>query len=352
MLVVFIGFLGSIVYLVKDKLSNRDSDLPVYDFTGGQDQDQDQDTSNYPDGDLISFDLDTISTGSSGSSDEHGPGIVESLRIYNKGENWVYWVWNNPSDDDFDFCIVYLDGEWIANTSNNHFNATGLSSYTYYTLTVNTVDEDGNINKQNVSSTARTLPSDGQDIVPPREVRELNATQFGTDWIYWTWINPSDSDFAYSIVYVNDNWMINTTNQYFNFTGAAQNYDYTIRIETVDLSGNINEDAVEHTAQIDGLAPAPVSGLSASDRGADYIQWVWVNPSDSDFKRNLIFLNGVNIANTTNNWYKATGLSQNTQYTINVRPMDERGNIEPIGTTSTTTTCVLRCNEYECWTYC
>lgn len=85
------------------------------------------------------------------------PATVTNLQNQSAGETWLYWSWTNPSDLDFDQAIVYINGNNVANTSNNFYNATGLSENTEYTITVHTKDTSGNVNNTDVSSTAKTL---------------------------------------------------------------------------------------------------------------------------------------------------------------------------------------------------
>lgn len=91
------------------------------------------------------------------------PHAATNLQSPSQGETWIYWTWTNPSDADFSQAIIYLNGINIANTSNNFYNATALTSNATYTITINTKDLDGNVNTTNVSNTNKTLP----DLTPP-----------------------------------------------------------------------------------------------------------------------------------------------------------------------------------------
>ncbi|MFQ6055269.1 MAG: hypothetical protein ACE5J3_04730 [Methanosarcinales archaeon] len=72
------------------------------------------------------------------------------------GESWINWTWNNPSDSDFNHSMVYLDGVFQTNTSAEYYNATGLTEGTKYTITLQTVDTNGNINSTEVIDSAKT----------------------------------------------------------------------------------------------------------------------------------------------------------------------------------------------------
>jgi len=90
------------------------------------------------------------------NNDLTAPASVTNLNLISKSDTWLYWNWSNPSDIDFNISIIYLDGINIVNTSNNFYNATGLSSSTNYTITVHTIDHSGNINTADVNDTQTT----------------------------------------------------------------------------------------------------------------------------------------------------------------------------------------------------
>ena len=88
--------------------------------------------------------------------DTTAPATVTSLGETDYDTDWILWNWTNPADGDFDYNIIYIDGTWEANTSNEYYNVTGLSSGTTYNITINTIDTTGNINDTNVTDEATT----------------------------------------------------------------------------------------------------------------------------------------------------------------------------------------------------
>jgi len=90
------------------------------------------------------------------ASDTTAPHSISNLHLVSKSKNSLKWAWTNPSDADFAYSIVYIDGVNAANTSNNFYAATDLDSNTDYTITIYTADFSGNINNTDVSNTART----------------------------------------------------------------------------------------------------------------------------------------------------------------------------------------------------
>ena len=62
------------------------------------------------------------------------------------GASWINWTWKKPTDADFNYTMVYLDGVLKTNTSNPYYNATGLIADTGYEIGTHTVDINGNVN--------------------------------------------------------------------------------------------------------------------------------------------------------------------------------------------------------------
>jgi len=90
--------------------------------------------------------------------------IIPPASITNLGEtdvdsDWIRWIWTNPADVDFSHVMVYLNGTFIANTTDgsiSYYNATELSEGATYTIGLKTVDSSGNINSTTVSDSAIT----------------------------------------------------------------------------------------------------------------------------------------------------------------------------------------------------
>jgi len=84
---------------------------------------------------------------------------------------WINWTWTNPTDEDFNHTMVYLDGIFKTNTSNPYYNATGLSPDTSYEIGTHTVDTNGNVNSTWVNQTTKTV----NNLIPRYDVNEDGA---------------------------------------------------------------------------------------------------------------------------------------------------------------------------------
>ncbi|MCX9083988.1 MAG: cohesin domain-containing protein [Candidatus Methanoperedens sp.] len=83
------------------------------------------------------------------------PSSITDLRS-TVGDTWINWTWTNPIDADFNHTKIYFDATFVADSPENHFNATGLLPATIHTISTHTADIKGNINQTWVNNTAVT----------------------------------------------------------------------------------------------------------------------------------------------------------------------------------------------------
>ncbi len=90
----------------------------------------------------------------------------------------------------------------------------------------------------------------------------------------------------------------------------------------------------------DTTAPATITSLSATGITNQSITWNWINPVNVDFNGTIIFINGVNVVNLTavDTSYTASGLTNNTLYTIGVQTFDTSNNVNATTITNAQTT--------------
>ncbi|MBI2056979.1 hypothetical protein HYT91_01865, partial [Candidatus Pacearchaeota archaeon] len=77
----------------------------------------------------------------------------------------------------------------------------------------------------------------------------------------------------------------------------------------------------------DTTPPSFITNLANQSATATSIYWNWTNPRDADFSQAIIYINNTNVANTSNNFYNATGLNPNTNYTIRINTKDTSDNV-------------------------
>ena len=78
----------------------------------------------------------------------------------------------------------------------------------------------------------------------------------------------------------------------------------------------------------DTTPPASVT-IRSNSTWATSINWLWTDPSDSDYYKTMVYINGVFRTNRTKGMecYLATGLTPDTEYTISTRTVDYSGNM-------------------------
>lgn len=171
------------------------------------------------------------------------------------------------------------------------------------------------------------------DKTPPTRITNLKNITYASTYINWTWTDPATSDFARVMVYINGLYKEDVLKgvRYYNATGLIPLTSYKINTHTVDSHGNINYTWWNHSAKTakDSIPPASISGLKNITYARTYINWTWQDPSDVDFSKVMIYINGVFKTNVTKGkqYYNRTSLKGDTNYEIGTHTIDNSGNI-------------------------
>ncbi len=182
------------------------------------------------------------------------PSSVSSLQNTTYQESYIKWTWEDPADSDFSHVRIYLNGQYQGKVDKGveYYSATDLSSGKTYEISTRTVDSWGNVNATWVNHSAKTAPESGEtDITPPPSITNLESIT-GDFWINWSWDNPSN--FSHTMVYVDGQFVTNTSNSYYN-ASYSPHATRTISTHTVDSSGNVNSTWVNQTTTIPNNAP-------------------------------------------------------------------------------------------------
>ncbi|WP_214045703.1 lamin tail domain-containing protein, partial [Methanomethylovorans sp.] len=86
------------------------------------------------------------------------------------------------------------------------------------------------------------------------------------------------------------------------------------------------------------MPPASVTDLRETATGTNWIHWEWTNPTDADFSHVMVYIDGVFVTTTPNNYYNATGFLEGTVHAIGIQTVDTAGNINPATMTDQATT--------------
>ena len=150
-------------------------------------------------------------------------------------------------------------------------------------------------------------------------------------------------------IYSNSNILINissnfTSNIWFLFNNSIVNYNSPFSfafsngfnsvtfyannsLGMVNTTINFYVNNTQTNTSILNSTSEAVSNLTLISKGINYLVWNWTNPNDSNFFQSIIYINGLNILNTTDNNFNLTGLQQNTSYTIDINTESVNGNI-------------------------
>ncbi|WP_321416950.1 PGF-pre-PGF domain-containing protein [uncultured Methanomethylovorans sp.] len=171
--------------------------------------------------------------------------------------------------------------------------------------------------------------TDTSDITPPAPITDLQENNVGESWIHWTWTNPNDADFKYSMIYLDGIFITNTSDEYYNFTGLDAGTAHTLSIKTVDNSGNINQEWTNDSAITATVSESPttiptISELSGKDITTNSITLTWTNSADVskvDIYRNNVLLGNVTGATS----YMDSNLASDTTYSYTLIPYNANG---------------------------
>jgi PGF-pre-PGF domain-containing protein len=180
------------------------------------------------------------------------------------------------------------------------------------------------------------------DTIPPQSISNLQNTT-ATTWINWTWENPPDSDFNYTMIYIDSSFAENVSSSYYNLTNLLPNTSHTISTRTVDPAGNINETWVNQTT----FTLAEIPELSASVVSSSQIDLSWKsdNPEGTFYE---LFEDSELIYSGTSTFFNHTGLSPSTTYHYKLRAKNGAGVYTENSSAEATTKSAIICGDGRC----
>ncbi len=92
------------------------------------------------------------------TTDKSPPRSVTGLKNVSYARNYIKWTWTDPTNTDFQYVKIYLDGVYKTNILKGvkSYNATGLKPGTTHVIGTKTVDWYGNQNATTVTKSAKT----------------------------------------------------------------------------------------------------------------------------------------------------------------------------------------------------
>lgn len=233
------------------------------------------------------------------------------------GEEQVTLHWNNS--DDADSWMLYLDDEFVGETTDTLYTYTSLSPYTEYTLKVVAVNEVGqsdpaSIKTKTIDETAPTTPA------------EITAEVLSPYSIALSWTASEDNvGVTRYRVFVNGVQESRPKTNNYTLTGLDPDTEYTIAVDAVDASGNTSEQVVVKTRTERILPPLPdePQELTATNIGETEITIAWKN--DENAESWVVSINDNIVETMTEPSYTISGLHPFTEYTVSVVAQNEAG---------------------------
>lgn len=174
------------------------------------------------------------------------------------------------------------------------------------------------------------------DFEAPSAISELTGLKTAEDAVTIQWRAAQDNlAVDHYDIYNRSEKIASTEELTLGLTGLVSATRYDISVRAVDKAGNNSVNSSVLGIVIDDfIAPSPVSGLSASDRGHDFISLNWNASSDERRKPVLyrVYLQGELIAQTYETEFRISSLVSSTDYPFQVEALDEAGNSSGLST--------------------
>ena len=217
------------------------------------------------------------------------------------------------------------------------YDLTGLAEETEYTVTVTAVDAAGNESARSEAATFTTEKA--KDMEAPTVPSGVTVTDITETRATVSWEASTDNvEVAGYNVYVNDT-KVNAapvTGTTYDLTGLTEETEYTVMVTAVDTSENesARSEAVTFTTlkteePKDTEAPTAPANVRTSDVTETTAKVAWDEASDNvGVVGYNVYVNEtkVNDELVTGTEYDLTGLTEETEYTVNVTAVDAEGN--------------------------
>lgn len=161
-------------------------------------------------------------------------------------------------------------------------------------------------------------------------------------------INPTANDADNDTLVFSFTPPLNSTGGWQTNIGDAGSYIVNVSVS----DGNLTDSQIIEILVLVNTIPGSIKNLTMHSKDLNWIYWTWTNPPDTDFANNIVYLNGINVLNTTDNFYKAVNLQQNEIYTITIHTINSFGKINDTDILNTTRTCLEVCSFGKCYKFC
>lgn len=241
----------------------------------------------------------------------------------------VSMSWDIPTgNSNFTGTKIYRNGTFLTslNSSTNVYSDTTALDGLTYTYKITAVYSDG----FETSGIVQTItPEAPDDLVAPAEPTNISYNTY-TDRIELTFDNPTDSDFSKVNIYKDGVLVGYSTTGIYTVTGLQAETVYSIKLTSVDSSGNESLGVVQSIStqsDNDTVAPNAPAGVKVENASNGAIV-SWYRNTETDIAGYNIYVDGVkyNATPVTRLSYSVVGLDAGSSYEIKVTAVDSSGN--------------------------
>lgn len=173
-----------------------------------------------------------------------------------------------------------------------------------------------------------------EDIQPPLDITNLTLNPTSNS-ILATWTGSESTDISHYELYIDDVLKESSFKETkYTFTGLSPGETHSIKVVSVDLSGNRSQGISTTTTTKN--APLEITDLISESESTN-IKFSWKNPNDENFSTVNIYKDGKLLTSTPSTSYTVEGLEYAKTYTFVFKTVNKDG-IESEGIKTTITT--------------
>lgn len=173
------------------------------------------------------------------------------------------------------------------------------------------------------------------DLTPPKPVTNFKLAQRTTTATTVTWTHSTTSDIVNYAISLNEEapTLISASANSYTYEQLPTNQTILIEIWAVDIRGNVS--VFESVALPWDLVPPSKPGIPQPSNLTDAsVTLTWAPSTDNGGEiKYLIYLNGYLVARTEQPQFNLKYLQSHTDYSVEVRAINDAGRSEPAGTT-------------------
>ncbi|MBE9886551.1 LPXTG cell wall anchor domain-containing protein [Enterococcus durans] len=263
--------------------------------------------------------------------DLESPSIPQNLLVESVTSDTVILSWEASTDNiGVAGYRVYRDKQLVQEVQGEQFTDTGLTEDAEYTYEVRAFDAAGNQSEASNEVFARTSVSvDDEAPTIPLNLKVENVT---TDTVSLSWDASTDNIGVVGYRVYRDKQLVqDVQGEQFTDTGLTEDTEYTYEVRAFDAAGNQSEASNEVFARtsvsVDDEAPTIPLNLKVENVTTDTVSLSWGASTDNiGVAGYRVYRDKQLVQDVQGEQFTDTGLTEDTEYTYEVRAFDAAGN--------------------------